>query len=108
MFSLRAVKVPAQTAALVVAVLVSGCASTGYFANSASQDAFDEVGRFAGLSPRPWVETEGDGREAQLPPRRRLNQSADDPTEPFSPNYGTVVPASVPSQWTVTIVRERA
>jgi len=115
MFSLRAgdrpasvFKAPAQIAVLVVAILVSGCSSTGPVAQNANWHASDMSGSFAGLLPRPPVEIEDDGREAQLPPRKRDNLQPDDPTEPFSPNYGSVRPASVPSQWVVTVVRERA
>ena len=46
-------------------------------------------------STRPLVEIEGDGLEGQLPPRRRAEDVPDDPSEPFSPNYG-VVPSAVP------------
>jgi len=44
-------------------------------------------------APRPvWptVDLEDDGREAQRPPRMRMYQREDDPTQPFSPNYGEV------------------
>lgn len=34
------------------------------------------------------VELEDDGREAQQPPLMTRKPLADDPTEPFSPNYG--------------------
>jgi hypothetical protein len=107
-WSVNAVKLPAQFAGLVVAVLVSGCASTAPGANGANLDASDEVGRFAGLSLRPSVEIEADGRDAQLPPRRRSDPFLDNPAEPFSPNYGAVEPASAPSPWIATIARERA
>jgi hypothetical protein len=103
-----AVKMPAQIAGLVVAALVSGCASTTPGAKGTSLHASDEVGRFAGLSQRPSVEIEDDGREAQLPPRRRSDPFSDNPAEPFSPNYGSVEPASAPSPWTATIAREHA
>jgi hypothetical protein len=45
---------------------------------------------------RPRVELEADGLPAQTPPLRREPSEPDDPTEPFSPNYGprpTVAPA---------------
>ena len=100
--------VPAQIAVLVMSVLVSACASTAPVVQSTDGYAPVAVSRFAGLSPRPWVETEDDGREAQLPPRRRLHPFPDDPTEPFSPNYGSLESIPVPSQWTTTVVRERA
>jgi len=98
----------AQIAVLVMAVVASACASTAPVVQSTDKYAPVAVSRFAGLSPRPWVETEDDGREAQLPPRRRLHPSPDDPTEPFSPNYGSLESAPVPSQWTAAIVREHA
>lgn len=34
------------------------------------------------------VAVEGDGLPRQLPPRRRASPEKDDPSEPFSPNYG--------------------
>jgi hypothetical protein len=40
------------------------------------------------MANRPQVEIEGDGIEGQLPPRRRAEDTPDDPSEPFSPNYG--------------------
>ena len=97
-----------QIEVLVMVVLLSACASTAPAVQSTDGYAPVAVSRFAGLSPRPWVETEDDGREAQLPPRRRLHPSRDDPTEPFSPNYGSLESAPVPSQWTATVVREHA
>ncbi|KWT64126.1 hypothetical protein APY04_3390 [Hyphomicrobium sulfonivorans] len=38
----------------------------------------------------PSVELEDDGLEAQRPPRQRMFTREDDPTQPFSPNYGEV------------------
>jgi len=38
----------------------------------------------------PPVEVEADGIEAQLPPRRRVHLIPDDPTQPYSPNYGSI------------------
>jgi hypothetical protein len=52
-------------------------------------------------STRPLVEIEGDGLEGQLPPRRRAEDVPDDPSEPFSPNYGAmpaVEPRGQPEQ----------
>lgn len=45
------------------------------------------------------VEVEDDGLPTQVPPVRRARAVVDDPSEPFSPNYGTrghTVPASAP------------
>ena len=36
------------------------------------------------------VDLEADGREAQRPPPLRMYRRDDDPTQPFSPNYGEV------------------
>lgn len=44
----------------------------------------------AGVGAGRTVEIEDDGLEVQRPPRRRAEQLPDDPSEPFSPNYGTV------------------
>jgi len=40
-------------------------------------------------APAP-VDLENDGREAQRPPAVRMFPQPDDPTQPFSPNYGEV------------------
>ncbi|MFA5899223.1 MAG: hypothetical protein WC829_08935 [Hyphomicrobium sp.] len=46
----------------------------------------------ASKSPRAAVpvDLEGDGHEAQRPPLQRMFPKDDDPTQPFSPNYGEV------------------
>lgn len=46
-------------------------------------------------APLPRIQTEGDGLPAQPPPMRRASAVADDPREPWSPNYGTVAPTRV-------------
>jgi len=43
-----------------------------------------------GLRAVPPVEVEDDGIEAQRPPPLRAPRPADDPTEPYSRNYGSV------------------
>src|SRR5690606_11993813 len=40
----------------------------------------------------PQVAMEDDGRPAQIPPFLRAKPVVDDPTEPFSPNYGPPPP----------------
>ena len=40
--------------------------------------------------PPPAGEIEDDGLEGQRPPRLRMYGREDDPTQPFSPNYGSV------------------
>lgn len=102
----RAVSV--QLVVLMLAVLVSGCATTVPGVQLSIGYGPAGESRFAGLSSRPWVETEADGREAQLPPRKRPDPALDDPSEPFSPNYGSVEPVPVPQPWTVTVMRDNA
>ena len=40
--------------------------------------------------PPPPSEIEDDGMQAQRPPPLRMYSREDDPTQPFSPNYGSV------------------
>lgn len=54
------------------------------------------MGPTAGIRSGPPVEIEEDGLEAQRPPRRSAQPLADDPREPFSPNYGSVPAAEEP------------
>lgn len=93
----------APSAVLLVSVLVSACSSTAPVNWHMSGYASGTPGRLAGMPPRPYVEIEDDGREAQLPPLRRNDQAPDDPAEPFSPDYG-----SMPRAWTVTVTPEPA
>jgi len=54
------------------------------------------AGITSAVPARPAIEIEGDGIETQRAPRRRaMDKTPDDPTEPFSPNYGAV-PAAEP------------
>jgi hypothetical protein len=77
----------------LVAVSLSGCASS-----PATQSA--NLYRAQGTEPRisPLVEIEEDGLASQRPPRLRATEEIepDDPSEPFSPSYGTV-PVSEPT-----------
>lgn len=71
--ALRHVLVPV---AAMSGLLLAGCASQS-----------DYYGRAE-------VAMEDDGRPAQIPPLLRANPAADDPTEPFSPNYGPPPPST--------------
>ncbi|MEQ1697941.1 MAG: adhesin [Hyphomicrobiaceae bacterium] len=70
----------------LLALSVSGCAHE-------SQHSYSQAGWYAGgprgepPAPIP-VEMEDDGRPAQLPPRAGVANVKDDPSEPWSPNYG--------------------
>lgn len=54
------------------------------------------------------LKIEQDGRPEQMPPTvRRGRPVADDPTEPFSPNYGTVPSGRKPAPRDVGVLDER-
>ena len=65
--------------AAVVLALATGACSTAQSGSSAADVPTSSVAR---------ADMEADGMEAQAPPLKRTRQEADDPSEPFSPNYG--------------------
>jgi hypothetical protein len=72
----------------LAALALGGCGTAAPLANSGLISAFA-----AQPPPRavlPPVEVEDDGVEAQRPPRLRMYGRPDDPTQPFSPNYGEI------------------
>lgn len=71
----------------LAAIALGGCSSTAPLPPSglASVFASTEPPR-----PRSGQDIEDDGREAQRPPPARMFERVDDPTQPFSPNYGEV------------------
>lgn len=71
----------------LAAILLGGCSSAAPLPNSGLVSAF--VSTQPRQAPLP-VDLEADGREAQRPPPVRMFQRPDDPTQPFSPNYGGV------------------
>jgi hypothetical protein len=84
---------------LVLALVLTGCAQStaltpGGWDVGAPQSPMADAGR-------PRVEMEADGLPAQAPPLRREPSAPDDPSEPFSPNYGPR-PAAAPSVKAVT------
>ena len=85
---------PRTRAALLLslaAAMLGGCSTT---APSPTGGLFG--GLIATMSeadrkpPQPAGEIEDDGMEGQRPPRLRMYEREDDPTQPFSPNYGSV------------------
>lgn len=69
--------------AICVALAAGGCAD--------SRDKYAEAAHVRAMPPQvaqAEVETEADGLPAQVPPLRRAKPEIDDPSEPFSPNYG--------------------
>lgn len=78
--------------AVLAGLLVSGCNAHTQATADADWSMAGGAYRLAAPPPRQ-VEMEEDGQEAQLPPLRRAQPEPDDPSEPFSRNYGSA-PAS--------------
>lgn len=87
---------------LGAALLIGGCASS-------KSPAYAPVGARAAIpAPVPVrIEVEDDGLPAQSPPQRRVSAEPDDPSEPFSRNYGSRKPA-VPAAQASTRPAQRA
>ncbi len=83
--SLRAIY--ARSAALAAMLALTGCAST----NNPYAEANAPTARVAQVA-----EMEDDGLPAQTPPSARIRQIPDDPSEPFSRNYGGFNPSRTP------------
>lgn len=87
----------ARACVIGATVVAGGCAS--------QQAANRPATQVAVAAPQPQgmrVEIEDDGLPSQLAPRVR-RQVPDDPREPWSPNYGTVVPRHADGGTTVPI-----
>lgn len=84
-----------RAAALSVLLTLAACAAERPPQQSAQyapayQHSFGDRAPSYSAEPRPrYVETEADGLPAQPPPMQRKAE-ADDPREPWSPNYGSV------------------
>ena len=77
-------RIAARAALLCIACVVSACASnTGY-----RQDAAGVAGPPQRVASAPVPELEDDGLPGQVSPPPRAARDPDDPSEPFSPNYG--------------------
>lgn len=66
--------------------LAGGCAS------SQSNQAAQGYAQPSQVAAAPPVDVEADGKAAQVPPPARRVQEPDDPSEPWSPNYGSRPP----------------
>jgi hypothetical protein len=67
---------------VLLAIALAGCARSGPYAQvGGPQPAVADAGRSR-------VEIEADGLPTQTPPLRRESSETDDPSEPFSRNYG--------------------
>jgi hypothetical protein len=73
-----------MTLTLIIALALAGC--------SGSQTAYTSA-----EVPTPRLAMEDDGMPSQIPPLRRNKPEADDPREPFSPNYGPVAQSQSPA-----------
>ncbi len=71
---------------LVLGVSLAGCATRTSQAPRAQ--VYQPPARVAGYHQEHRVEIEADGMEEQAAPPIHRRKVADDPTEPFSPNYG--------------------
>ena len=70
------------------ALLVAGCGHQTQYSQPSWYAGADAAPRqTAAAVPIP-VEMEDDGRPAQLPPRAEARRGPDDPSQPWSPNYG--------------------
>jgi hypothetical protein len=85
----RAAIVPLLFSAAVLAE--GGCASNNSSTYYASAPAVAAYSRQAAAE----VQIEDDGLPSQAPPLARIHQMPDDPSEPYSRNYGGFNPASV-------------
>ncbi|MCB1521868.1 MAG: hypothetical protein KDJ37_15020 [Hyphomicrobiaceae bacterium] len=93
---------PGVTVAVIVSMAIGGCSSRS--AERAEPDVrvaapyAGPAARSASVEP-PSEEMEADGLPAQRPPLLRPRRGQDDPSEPFSPNYGRVAEGSGTSSW---------
>ena len=83
----RGGSISACGAALLLAIAAAGCAKDDY-SQSYAYDASRMRAAAAHEQRAPQVEVEDDGLPVQAPPVHRGRPEADDPSEPFSPNYG--------------------
>jgi hypothetical protein len=77
-------------AALLLSHALGACSTTGSTTQAPVWYGASAPGQMAGLRAGPPVEVEDDGIEAQRPPPLRAQRVPDDPTEPYSRNYGSV------------------
>lgn len=89
MSALRPGSVPVlSSCALAALTVLSGCASTGTAPHTAQNVSGPRVAQAAAV-------TEDDGLPVQSPPQARIRAMPDNPSEPFSKNYGGSNPAAL-------------
>jgi len=79
-----------QLSVLLVAMTLTGCATQQAERQTYPGDARAYVADAGAEGRKAKEDLEGDGMPAQLPPIQRARPLPDDPTQPWSPNYGTV------------------
>jgi hypothetical protein len=77
-------------AALLLSHALGACSTTASTTQAPVWYGANAPGQVAGLRSGPPVEIEDDGIETQRPPLVRAQKLQDDPTQPYSPNYGSV------------------
>ena len=83
-----------SSAARFLVLGLTGAALAGCAATRSPQYAGAPVPR--PVTEQQWkVEIEEDGKPAQAPPARRMRPEEDDPSQPWSPNYGSKSPLPV-------------
>lgn len=86
----RVIGALSRPTALLICLALGACSTTGATTQPTSYYRAQVPGIAEPMrSHGPPVEIEDDGIEAQRPPRRRVHQMPDDPTQPYSPNYGS-------------------
>jgi len=83
--------------AVSAGLIASACASSHASYDSPSNIGAQNQAQVAISLPEK-VDLEDDGLAVQAPPRIRKYQEPDDPSEPFSPNYGPAPKANEPAQ----------
>lgn len=109
MFAFKAGSLPAhhyrafaaRAAAAALMAALGGCASDQYQTSAGYAPAEPRVAQAV-------VDVEDDGLPAQTPPQVSARQSADDPSEPFSRNYGGVNPSAMAVPGARAPVRQHA
>jgi hypothetical protein len=93
---------PGWVPALLLSAALGACSTTPASTQFASWYGVLTPGSMAVMTPAlpvgPPVEVEGDGIEGQRPPLRHKADEPDDPSEPYSPNYGRVPPQPEPER----------
>ena len=87
-------------------LLVSACASSQAAYEAPSNVGMAYPGQVAVAAP-PKVELEDDGLAVQAPPYVRKRVEPDDPSEPFSPNYGPAPENDAPPRKPVKAAPQR-